>query len=128
MTSLRERQQRVAQGSRRKRDLNAVAEAQAQAQPHQTALRSARPSEKATTAWTAALTLLADRVRYPDVWLEPLVCKGESGNALCLEAPPPLVNAIRRHHGKRIGNAVREVSEYRGCFIGTGEKEGDGCL
>jgi hypothetical protein len=138
VTDLRVRRERVQQGSRRKRDLVAVgvkpeqwqrglaaaqarrAEKQAKRQERETRLlQTLVDSEEAKAAWASAREVIANSVEPTtfDLWLAPVECEGEAEGALFLTAPASIATWTERRYGRILGNAVREVSEFRGVFL-----------
>jgi hypothetical protein len=138
MTSNSVRRQRVANGSRRKRDLQAaglVAQAQAGAgrreiEAAQHAEREARlrpqvrETDTALDAWAAIhATLLVDlRKSTFMLWVHPLLCIGEAENALCLSAPDHVRSWCERRYGHLLGGLVRELSDLAGVYLLAAEE------
>lgn len=132
-----QRRERVANGSRRKRDLEAGREQEVtERQAREDRLRpKITEMAKAATAWEQAAAALAAAVSPAALrlWITPLHCIGEASGALCLEAPPAVVSWTERRYGRLIGETVRSVSEYRGVFffLGSGtasDEDEDGLL
>jgi hypothetical protein len=133
MTSDAVRRQRVASGSRRKRDLQAAglvaqneraaartAEEQRKRAEREARLRpKLRESEPALDAWAAVHALLQADLPGPTfaLWVDPLSCIGEAEDALCLSAPDRMRSWCERRYGKLIGELVREVSGLSGVYL-----------
>lgn len=127
------RRQRVANGSRRKRDLRAVglvadterAEERRATEARKRAEREARlrpklrQSPDALDAWAAVHATLPTLVPKPTfmLWLHPLDCIGEAENALCLSAPDHVRAWCERRYGRLIGETVRELSDLAGVYL-----------
>lgn len=146
MATQEKREQRVREGSRRKRDRAAVgltshadsetAKAAASAVAEMERERRLRPqviaSEAAITAWASATVAL--RAAVPDstyrLWLEPLDCIGEVDGALAIEAPVDLLAWVRRRYGSLVGEAIRRETDHRGAFLfcAAPDDDGDGVL
>jgi hypothetical protein len=143
VTSVSKRQQRVRQGSRRKRDLAAVRgsssgrkterwqasaamlerrseEARLAREDREARLRpQIEETTAASEAWAHAQAALAAALPASAfaLWVEPFACLGEVNGALCLEGPPAIFGWAERRYGGLIGEAVRGRSDYRGVFL-----------
>jgi hypothetical protein len=152
-TSIEERRLRVASGSRRRRDLQAVGAASAprakerwQIEGERTAVREAelerrrlerearlRPQIEMTaaarSAWGNVQSAIERGLRQSrwtyGLWIEPLVLAGEVNDALWLDAPMQKAAWIERRYARLIGDAIRDLSTYRGLFIGRREESDD---
>jgi hypothetical protein len=127
MTSNSVRRQRVANGSRRKRDLQAAGlVAQAQAGAGRREIEAAQHAEPDTAldAWAAIhATLLVDlRKSTFMLWVHPLLCIGEAENALCLSAPDHVRSWCERRYGHLLGGLVRELSDLAGVYLLAAEE------
>jgi hypothetical protein len=79
------------------------------------------------------LNALSDRYPVPTfkIWLEPMACIGSVDGAMAVEAPGHIFAWLNRRYGKRLGDAVRETTGYRGAFLflaAPPDDRGDGCL
>lgn len=146
--SVQDRVERVASGSRRKRDLAALAsrppeqwqramEASQSERAVEEAKRQQREErlrpritrgEDADPAWTSARDAIRDAVQQSAyrIWFEPLACIGEVDGALALEAPVGIVRWLERRYGHLIGEAIRNKTDYRGAFLFIAENGGRG--
>jgi hypothetical protein len=96
------------------------AEEQAKRLERETRLRQTLvDSEEAKAAWASAREVIASWVEPTtfDLWLAPIECEGEAEGALFLTAPDSIATWTERRYGRLIGDAVREVSEFRGIFL-----------
>ncbi len=146
VTDLAKRRERVANGSRRKRDLYAVGASTskrggeawqrdaaaraglAEAAEREREAREARLRPEientpgSSEAWERTCAVLAASVPGSTfkLWIEPFTCLGEAGSALCLEAPSETLAWSIRRYGQLIGDAVRKATDYRGAFLFLG--------
>lgn len=149
-----QRGERVAKGSRRKRDLAAVgmtpparpkerwqrgADASLADRTTKEAKRSARevrlrPQVIASEKADAALPGVRDRLKRSvpaaswRLWLQPLALIGEVNGALAFELPTGVLRWTEDKYGGLIGDAIRAESDYKGAFLfigGGAEPEAD---
>lgn len=149
--SMETRRQRVAGGSRRKRDLAATGAAPParrrerwERDANQRAVERAeqesrrreredrlRPEIRETADATAAFAKVVETLRaaLPDsafrLWVEPLTLVGEVNGALWLDAPDAIAAWTERRYAHLIGEAIREATDYRGFFLGREEQVPD---
>ena len=104
------RRERVRRGSRRQRDLMAVALADEQAQRDRLATVGEAPG--AGSAWTDACVLLAASVPMSSykIWLQPLQVVGADGSTLFLSAPEGITAWV----GRRYASLIREALQATG--------------
>jgi hypothetical protein len=100
------RRRRVKNGSRRLRDLVAVAEDDARIARERF---SSGPSSEAVEAWEAAVPRLAAAVPPAtfDLWLRPLAVAGDEGDTLILSAPASIRSWVERRYADLIREGVR---------------------
>lgn len=106
-----DRASRARNGSRRQRDLDALA---AENAPPADIL----PSDDATAAWTQALAELTRTLPRSVIvlWLSRTRLLGEHKRAIALGATSDVTFFLRKRYGRHIGAAVRKQG-YKGAFI-----------
>lgn len=80
-----------------------------------------RQTDEAVRAWSAVLDRIAtgwDR-NTVELWIAPLSLAGESADRLAIEGPETIVGWVRRRYGAALGEVVRDVTGYRGLWIGV---------
>lgn len=115
------RAQRAREGSRRRRDVEALEAAAARVVEDRESrlLACLRATPAAARAWDEARDALARCVPESTfrLWLDPLGCLGESQGALYVVAGDHVYGWASRRYSTLIGDAVRRVSDYRGVFL-----------
>jgi hypothetical protein len=112
-SKLLERAERARAGSRRQRDLDALA----------TVMRAQRgsveASPQAVAVWDQVLEGLRGRVSASafDSWLEPVACIGTIENAIAVEAPERVMSWLTRRYASFLGESIRAASDFAGLRI-----------
>jgi hypothetical protein len=118
------RASRARKGSKRKRDQEALAEAEAE---HTAAfLEAVELTPAATDGWQLVIEALETNVTPSTfaLWFRPLELVGEVAGQLVIAARPEIRAWVDRRYLDRLNVIVREVSEYGGvCFVDVPQEE-----
>ena len=105
MSAQAQRAQRARNGSRRKRDLDAL---RAEATPLVPVPADVKPDDRAATAWADALDTLRFRLPFGSVenWLDPLTVLGVAGNCIVVTGHPRNVDWTRKRYAAALSELV----------------------
>lgn len=131
MSSQATQADRARHGSRRRRDLLALAEERKADVPRLP--DGVEETDGSLVAWASARAVFVGLLTESTlrIWIDPLRLVGETKGALCVVAPLKICTWTIRRYGKLLGETVRASSEYRGLFIAhepESLEESDGCL
>lgn len=108
--------ERARQGSRRQRDIDALAveERKRWAVPDGVTLTPA-----AQAAWLTVRDAVQARLPKAawSLYLSDMPLVGEKGNALYIAGHPAVAEWCRRKYAKKVGDIVRELTDYEGLFV-----------
>lgn len=109
-----DRAARARNGSRRQRDLDALAE---QERSRYAPPADITPHPDAGPTWTAALDAAEIPASPRESFIDPLHVLGERDGALCVGGPPRCAEWCRRRWGRAIADAIRERSSFTGLLV-----------
>ena len=127
MTNLRERRaQRGREGSRRQRDVKAVAEDRLQAsrERRQILVQESKKTPASEQAWKKTLDHLRRSVPGPtfEVWFSSLRLVGEVRGSLHVESQEAQAVWTERKYGPLMGECVRAASDFQGVYVSPFEE------
>lgn len=117
MSIIEIRAERARNGSKRKRDLQALAEVNAREAASRFA--GVQVTERSMTAFLKMKSTLKERVPTAtfDLWIEPLRCEGEIDGQLLLSGPARVTTWIERRYLGAIADVVGQVSDFTGVGV-----------